>query len=111
MQTLSLHAEALSSPEGEAVFGYRQTGSHACYMVYGILRPHERERLVKPGKGHEEMLLALKGDLIVTGHLSGELKQGQAFHLSGDQECFLENGTEAEAVYVIAGGHSEAGHH
>jgi hypothetical protein len=80
-------------------------------MIYGILRPKEKGRLVKPGAGHEEIVLAVKGDLKVTGCYSGILKEGSAFHVKGEQECFLENLGEIDAMCIIAGGHSESGHH
>ena len=80
-------------------------------MIYGILKPKEKGRLVKPGEGHEEIVLAVKGDLKVTGSCAGSLKEGFALYLKDEQECFLENTGESEAVYVIAGGHSVGGHH
>ncbi|MCK7504803.1 MAG: hypothetical protein MZV70_12430 [Desulfobacterales bacterium] len=66
---------------------------------------------MKPGAGHEEIVLAVKGSLDFTGFMTGTLPEGSAVHIAGDQECFIENGGDAEAVYVIAGGHSEGGHH
>jgi len=39
------------------------------------------------------------------------LEEGSAFHLAGDNSCFLENKSPSEAAYVISGGHSETGHH
>ncbi len=96
---------------GEYVFGAEDTGSHACYMIYGMLRPGEAGREIKPGKGHEEMLLAARGSFRLTGHCDGILEEGSAIHLSGEQTCYLENAGNAEAVYIISGGHSENGHH
>jgi hypothetical protein len=74
---------------GEYILGAEQTGSHACYVIYGIMKPHEKGRELKPGKGHE----------------------GQAIHLRGDETAWLENASGAEAVYVISGGHADGGHH
>lgn len=91
---------------GEYVLGVKDTGSHACYMIYGFLRPGEKGRLIKPGSGHEELVASVKGDINVTGHLKGILKEGSAFHITGENECFLENRSGTEAVYIIAGGHS-----
>jgi hypothetical protein len=111
MRIFEVKKEATSSGRGEFLLGYRETGSHACYMIYGVLKSKEKARLVKPGLGHEEILLAMKGDFEITGHYSGSLKEGSAFHIEGEEECFLENPAESDAVYVIAGGHSEAGRH
>jgi len=110
MKKVDLKAMA-EEQNGEYVFGSADTGSHACYMIYGRLKPGEKKREIKPGKGHEEMLLAAHGSLHVTGHFDGILEEGSAVHLSGEQTCILENKGSTEAVYVIAGGHSEHDHH
>lgn len=111
MKIIDLRERALISEGGEGVLGHRDTGRHACYMIYGRLRPGEKGRLFKPGFGHEEIVLAVKGDLNATGFYDGKLPEGSAFHLAGENECYLENTGKADAVYVIAGGHSEDGHH
>jgi hypothetical protein len=111
MKIFPIHEKALNSENREHILGFQETGSHACYMVYGILRPSEKGRLLNPGEGHEETILAAKGDFAVSGHYSFSLKEGTAFLLQGDQECFLENKGKTDAIYVIAGGHSETGHH
>ncbi len=95
---------------GEYVLGLKDTGSHACYMIYGVLKSGEKGRLIKPGEGHEELVLAQKGDIAVTGRMRGTLREGTSFHIVGDDECFLENLSSGEAVYIVAGGHSDAGH-
>lgn len=107
---INLRKNALESKDGEFVFGAEHTGSHACYMIYGVLKPGEKDRMVKPGKGHEEMVLAARGDLEVKGEVSGRLSQGEAFHITEDHTAWLENPGDDEAMYVIAGGHSEHGH-
>jgi hypothetical protein len=97
----------------EHILGAQETGSHACYLIYGVLKPGEQGRELKPGKGHEEIVLAIAGDLQLSGHYTGKLKQGQAIHLEGEQTCRAENPGTLNAVYVISGGHSESaqGHH
>lgn len=97
--------------KSEYVFGAADTGSHACYMIYGTLKPGETGRKIKPGKGHEEMLLAARGSLSATGDFEGIIEEGSAIHLAGEQTCFLENKDASEAVYIIAGGHSEHSDH
>ena len=74
--------------DGEYVFGAADTGSHACYMIYGILKPGEKERMIRPGKGHEEILAAVKGNLLVTGQYSGGLEEGHALHIGGGADLF-----------------------
>ena len=96
---------------GEYILGSRETGSHACYLVYGALKPGEKGRELRPGHGHEEIVLALIGDLRLTGQYTGTLKQGQALHLTGEESVFVENTGNSHALYVIAGGHSGHEHH
>ncbi|GAB6182882.1 hypothetical protein [Thermodesulfovibrio hydrogeniphilus] len=95
---------------GEFIIGSELTDSHACYMIYGVLKPREKERIIKPGKGHEEIVLILKGKVKVTGVWEGILKEGEAFHIVEEESCYFENIAETETVYIIAGGHSEKGH-
>jgi len=95
---------------GEYILGSRETGSHACYLIYGVLKPGEKGRELKPGKGHEELVLAQQGDLLVSGHVEGTLKQGQAIHLRGEEAVLVANAGTHAAVYIIAGGHSEESH-
>jgi len=109
MKTFEVTIRALEEG-GEFVLGVKDTGTHACYMIYGTLKPGEKGRLIKPGAGHEELVLAVKGDIGVTGKENWTLREGTAFHIAGDDECFLDNESSEEAVYVVAGGHSEGGH-
>jgi hypothetical protein len=107
--------------KGEVVLGSEQTGSHACYLIYGTMKPREKGRLLKAGKGHEELFLAIQGSFVVTSHLTSDepgltkhVNEGQAFHLLGENAYSLENVTDSMAVYVMAGGHSSRsghGHH
>ncbi len=108
--TFDLRAQAEAEKTGEFVLGAKETGSHACYMIYGSLKPGEKGRLVKPGVGHEEIILAARGNIEITGTVNGTLRQGSAFHVAGDDECRLENRGSSEAVYIVAGGHSAGGH-
>jgi hypothetical protein len=94
----------------EYILGSSQTGSHACYLIYGVLKPGESKRELKPGHGHEEIVLAVTGDLQCMGSFSGILKQGQALHLRGEDSVFIKNEGFSRAVYVISGGHSDHGH-
>lgn len=111
MKIHDVAARAARMEPAEYVLGAEDTGSHACYLIYGRLAPGEGGRLVKPGRGHEEIILAVKGRLEVSGSLTATLWEGNAFHIAGDQECRLSNPGDGEAVYVIAGGHAGGGHH
>jgi len=111
MRIFEVKNSAIHSKRGEFLLGHQETDSHACYMIYGVLKSKEKARSIKPGLGHEEILLAMTGDLEVTGFYSGILREGSALHLQGSQECFLENRGGSDAVYIVAGGHSEVNGH
>ena len=96
---------------GEYVLGAEATGSHACYLIYGVLPAGEAGRELSPGQGHEEMVLCIRGALRLTGCWTGTLRAGQAVHLRGTECCLASNPGTSEAVYVIAGGHSAGGGH
>lgn len=99
------------SGSGEYLLGSQTTGSHACYLIYGVLEPGEQGRKLRPGTGHEEMVLAVDGDIVMTGAFTGVLKQGQAIHLRDEEMCTAGNPLKRVVRYVIAGGHSSLGHH
>ena len=96
---------------GEYILGSREIGSHACYLIYGILKPGEQGRELKPGRGHEEIVLALTGDMTLTGHYTGVLKKGQALHMQAEETFHAANTGASPVIYVIAGGHAGVGHH
>jgi uncharacterized cupin superfamily protein len=95
---------------GEYILGADVTGSHACYLIYGRLAPGERGRELRPGKGHEELVLCLEGEMHLAGCYSGVLRQGKAIHLRGEESCTAENAGSGDVVYVVAGGHAGGGH-
>ncbi len=99
------------SGSGEYVLGHDATGSHACYLIYGVLKPGETDREFRPGRGHEEMVLVISGQLRLRGHETGTLEQGKAIHLRDEERCLADNPGAVPAVYVIAGGHSGSEHH
>jgi hypothetical protein len=110
MNTVDLKNHALTSESGEFIFGSEHTGSHACYMIYGILKPGQDKRVITPGNGHEEIILAVKGNFEISGRFSGELRDGCAFHITGQDTIYLQNTDTTDSCYVIAGGHSQDGH-
>lgn len=96
--------------EGEYIIGSSQTGSHACYFLYGILKKGETKD-VSPGKGHEEIFVCIEGAIELTSeNESFVLHKGQAIHLVGE-ERYIMKGEADTSIYVIAGGHSDASHH
>ena len=59
VEKINLREEAAKN-KGEYVLGAEDTGSHACYVIYGILKAGEKGREVKPGKGHEEIITSFQ---------------------------------------------------
>jgi len=110
MKFFSLKKSIEELKSDEFIIGSELTGSHACYMIYGVLGYKEKDRLIKPGKGHEEIVFILKGAVKVTGAYNGILSEGDAFHIVEEESCVFENISDSEVVYIIAGGHSEKGH-
>ena len=98
--------------KGEYVLGSSDLRTHACYLIYGVLKLNEKERLIKAGKGHEEIVCLINGEVLLKGDRETfNLKQGQAFHIKGDEAYLMDNTGSVDAVYMIAGGHSEAHNH
>lgn len=98
--------------KGEYVLGSAELKTHACYLVYGVLNPDEKGRVIKPGKGHEEIVCLIHGEVVLRGESETFiLKPGQAVYLKGDGEFFMDNKGRGDAIYVISGGHSEGHHH
>ncbi|MCS7215819.1 MAG: hypothetical protein RMI30_00960 [Thermodesulfovibrio sp.] len=108
MKILKTKESIKSLISGEYIIGSENTGSHACYMIYGVIKPKDKPRLIKPGKGHEEIVLILKGLVKVEDKI---LESGDSFHIVEEESCFIENVSDTEVVYLISGGHSARGHH
>lgn len=105
-------AEAASKNNGEYVLGSSELNTHACYLVYGILKAGKRDRLVSPGKGHEEILCLISGEVALAGEKRDiVLKSGEAFHLKGDERYLMHNNGIEDVVYIISGGHNEIHSH
>jgi len=104
--------EALSADEGgEYVLGMKDLHTHACYLVYGKLRTGEKERLVRPGEGHEEILCAVDGSVVMHTPRGDEtLEKGHAVHVKEDESFFISNPSNLPVTYVLAGGHSRPHH-
>ena len=80
-------------------------------MIYGALQPGEGERLVRPGQGHEEILFAIDGPLVL--HMNrGEmrLEQNHAAHIKEDESFHISNPSDKRVAYIMAGGHSRPHH-
>lgn len=97
---------------GEYVLGSADLHTHACYLIYGVLMKDEKGRVISPGKGHEEIICLVDGEVLVYNEKETfSLKPGQTFHLSGEAKYLMDNQGKDKAVYVISGGHSEGHQH
>jgi uncharacterized cupin superfamily protein len=97
---------------GETVLGSRELETEACYLIYGILEPGQKGRVINPGPGHEEIFCLVAGVATLVGPEGPQnLKVGEAVYLKGEVNYTLENNQKMPAVYSAAGGHSGEGHH
>jgi glyoxylate utilization-related uncharacterized protein len=97
---------------GEYVLGAADLHTHACYLIYGVLRLREKGRVISPGKGHEEIICLIQGEVLLHGDDKPvSLRPGQSFYLKGEEKYLMDNEGKSDAVYVISGGHSEAHSH
>ena len=97
--------------EGEYLIGAEQTKSHACYLIYGVLRAGE-ERDYSVGEGHAEIFCLIEGELKVNdGNNEYVLKKGQAFYLEGEKKVTASNKGRNLAIFVMAGGHISGDSH
>ncbi len=95
---------------GETVLGSEELGTQACYLIYGVLEPGQKGRVLNPGPGHEEIIVLVAGVATLSGpDGSQNLKLGEAFYLKGDVTYTLGNQQKWPAVYIAAGGRSGEG--
>lgn len=95
------------SEGGEYVLGAKDLHTRACYLIYGLLSPGEGDRLVKPGAGHEEILCAVSGPLLMHTRMGDILLElGHAVHIREDDSFLISNPGDGPVVYVISGGKS-----
>ncbi len=93
---------------GEYTLGARDLHSQACYLIYGLLKPGESGRVVRPGRGYEEILCALDGPLLIlSSRGEDKLEKGHALHVKEDESFSIANPSDFPVVYVLAGGRSE----
>jgi mannose-6-phosphate isomerase-like protein (cupin superfamily) len=96
---------------GETVLGSKDLGTHACYLLYGVLRPGESARELRPGPGHEEIFFVIEGEMrLERGGEAVIVAAGEAFHLDGEARWFALAEGNSPVRYVAAGGHASAGH-
>lgn len=92
---------------GEYVLGAKDLHTQSCYLIYGLLAPGDSDRLIRPGAGHEEILCAVTGSLLMrTRHGDILLERGHAVHVKEDESFLISNLGDAAIVYVISGGKS-----
>lgn len=110
MRSFDLKQRA-STQGGEYVLGMKDLYSQACYLIYGILDVGEGNRLVQPGDGHEEILCAVDGPLVLKKAGREEvLEMAHAIQVKENESFFISNPSDRPVVYVMAGGHCRPHH-
>lgn len=80
------------------------------YLGLCFLEPEELNRKVGPGKGHEELLYLMSGQIQVnTKDKEITLNEGEVFFIPDGLKVFLKNLTDERSYFIIAGGHTK--HH
>lgn len=111
MQTFNLKTLAENEEKGEYVLGLKDLQTHAVYMIYGVLEAGEKDRKLHPGKGHEEILCIIKGDVELSSqNKTLTIGEGEAIHLKEDDICYIENKSDKSSHYILAGGHNIENH-
>ncbi len=102
-------AKMAAAQGGEYVLAAKDLHTEACYLVYGLLKPGEGDRLIQPGKGYEEILCAITGALVMK-FSRGEviLEQGHGVHINSADSFYISNRNNNTILYVIAGGRSDS---
>jgi uncharacterized cupin superfamily protein len=91
----------------EYCLGCEDLNTHAVYIVYGRLSPNESKRELTPLKEHEAILYLIKGEIRVTSEGTDfTISSGEAFHINEGECVILENLSDIESVYLMAGGNA-----
>ncbi|MGD8564064.1 MAG: hypothetical protein PVG03_16095 [Desulfarculaceae bacterium] len=97
---------------GETILGLDDLGTHACYLIYGVLSPGDPPRKLLPGPGHEEIFIVISGAMeIKDAERAFVVQSGQAFHLQGEESYEAQAAGPGEARYIAAGGHTPGAEH
>lgn len=90
---------------GEYTLGAKDLHSQGLYLVYGTLKGRERNRLVRPGKGYEEIFCAIDGPVLIRTGLGEHLLESRhAIHLHQDDSFYISNPADTAVHYIVAGG-------
>ena len=76
------------------------------YLGWATLGPKERKEKFGPPKGHEEIILLLDGEMMLSLHDEDVLmKKGDSVHLPNGHLVTIENLTDKKIDIIVAGGH------
>ena len=107
-----LKEKCLESSEKEVFYGAKINKAITdVYLGLGFLEPEET-RKEGPGKGHEEILYLLEGQVRI--QIKDEeliLNEGEAYYISDGQKVTLTNLASKRSYFVMAGGHTKKSHH
>jgi hypothetical protein len=82
----------------EYVLGPHELGNEIGYMVWGEIGPGEK-KLLKPGSGHEEIILVIDGEAALENG-GGVISKGEAFYLESGESVLL---WPADGVHIRRG--------
>ncbi len=107
----NLREKCHDSPKKEFFYGAKINREiKDVYLGLCFLEPEELNRKVGPGKGHEELLYLMSGQIQVnTKDKEITLNEGEVFFIPDGLKVFLRNLSEERSYFIIAGGHTK--HH
>lgn len=82
------------------------------YIGQGYLEPNESDKKIGPGRGHEEILYIMNGNVKV--ELKGEehvLSEGEVIFIPEGLKATITNLNNERIYYIIAGGHPKPHKH
>jgi mannose-6-phosphate isomerase-like protein (cupin superfamily) len=108
---LNLKEKCLASNKKEFFYGAKiNKAIQDVYLGLCFLEPGESKRKVGPGKGHEEILYLMEGQIQISiNNNEILLNQGEIFFIPDGSKALLKNLTKNSVQFIIAGGHTK--HH
>lgn len=109
----NLKKECIESGKKEFYYGAKLNKKiKDTYLGMGYLEPQEENRIIGPGRHHEEILCLLNGKIKISSNNEEEtLREGEVYFMEDGTKIRLMNLTDIRAYFVIAGGHTKHHHH
>ena len=110
---INLHEKCLESKCREFFYGAKiNKDIKDVYLGLGYLEPGESGRKQGPGRGHEELLYAVDGQLeVMIKKEIFTLNEGEVYFIPDGSKVKLRNIVDKREHFMIAGGHTTPHRH